>query len=502
MKHSFVRHSIKRQFVMIFILIMIIVILLCWLVNTMFLGKYYYRSKVTAINNAYAFIKAASENDSYNSESFQKELDEICSKNNISAIVIDENSETKYASSNGGEYIEMSLYGLMVGLPFGESTVIREEEDYCLQQSWRSGNVYLEMYGRLSTGIAFLMSIPLEPVNESANLANKFFFYVGIIGAILGGIIFWLVAGKITKPILRLNELSEKMVHLDFDAKYDGKEKNEIGLLGENMNKLSHSLEQTISELKSANNELQRDIEKKEKTDEMRREFLSNVSHELKTPIALIRGYAEALQEGIGEDPESRDYYCEVIVDESVKMNQMVQKLLTLNQLEFGREVVQMERFDLTTLIHNLVEQGEILAQKEGIRLEMEEYPAHHVWADAFMTEEVFQNYFTNALHYCSGEKRIRIGMEKFEGRIRVSVYNTGDPIPEESLPYLWDKFYKVDKARTREYGGSGVGLSIVKAIMESMNQKYGVKNVQGGVVFWFELECADAAEEDEKGKT
>ena len=501
MKHSFVRHSIKRQFALIYIFLMVAVIFLCWLVNTMFLGKYYYRSKVAAIRDAYGCIKTAAENHSYKSESFQKELDTVCNRNNIAAIVIDEESETIYSSNFSGDRIEMFLYGFMVERPYEDAKVIEETEEYRFQQSRRNGSEFLEMYGRVSSGIAFLMSIPLEPIDESADLANRFFFYVGIIGTILGGVIIWLVVGKITKPILSLNEISEKMVHLDFDAKYDGKAKNEIGILGENMNKLSQSLEQTISELKSANNELQRDIEKKEKTDEMRREFLSNVSHELKTPIALIRGYAEALQEGIGEDPESRDYYCEVIVDESVKMNQMVQKLLTLNQLEFGREVVQMERFDLTMLIRNQVEQGKLLAQKDGITLDMEEAPTYHVWADAYMTEEVFQNYLSNAFHYCAGEKRIKIRLEKVEGRIRVSVYNTGAPIPEESIPYLWDKFYKVDKARTREYGGSGVGLSIVKAIMESMNHKYGVENVQGGVVFWFELECADAAEEDEKGK-
>ncbi|MBQ2100801.1 MAG: HAMP domain-containing protein, partial [Lachnospiraceae bacterium] len=333
-------------------------------------------------------------------------------------------------------------------------------------------------------------------IEESADLANRFFFYVGVIGTFLGGVIIWFVTGRITKPILSLNEISERMVNLDFDAKYEGKAKNEIGLLGENMNKLSQSLEKNISDLKSANNELTRDIEKKDKIDEMRREFLSNVSHELKTPIALIQGYAEALQEGIGEDPESRDYYCEVIVDEAAKMNQIVQKLMTLNQLEFGREVAQMERFELTSLIHNALSQSEILAQKNGIKIELSAAEEVHVWADAFMTEEVFQNYLSNAIHYCSGEKKIKISVEHKEDTVHISVFNTGAPIPEESLPLLWDKFYKVDKARTREYGGSGVGLSIVKAMMESMNQGYGVLNEADGVTFWFELECADRKSE------
>lgn len=492
------KHSIKRQFALIFIFWMTSVIFLCWLANMLFLEKYYLRSKTGVICHAYETIKTAAENNSFSSTEFQEELEKVCNRNNISVVVLDEESEKKYVSSNGGEWLELSLYGYLFGYGFEGATIIEKNSDYQIQRTLRGRNEFLEMYARLGTGVSFVMSTPLESIQESAEIASRFFFYVGIIGTLLGGIVIWLVAGKITKPILGLNEISEKMVHLDFDAKYEGKDQNEIGLLGANMNKLSQSLEKNLSELKSANNELRRDIERMDKIDEMRREFLSNVSHELKTPIALIRGYAEGLQEGIGEDPESRDYYCEVIVDEAVKMNQMVQKLLTLNQLEFGREVVQMERFDLTGMIENLVDQGRILAQKEGIILDMKKYPPYHVWADAFMTEEVFQNYLSNALHYCSGEKRIEIGMEKQGGKVRVTVFNTGDPIPQEALPLLWDKFYKVDKARTREYGGSGVGLSIVKAIMESMNQEYGVDNRENGVAFWFELECADAKAEEE----
>ena len=115
-----------------------------------------------------------------------------------------------------------------------------------------------------------------------------------------------------------------------------------------------------------------------------------------------------------------------------------------------------------------------------------------YVLAEEYMTEEVFTNYFTNALHYCSGEKIVEIRFSKENGKVRISIFNTGNKIPEESIPYLWDKFYKVDKARTREYGGSGVGLSIVKAIMESMNQEYGVENYENGVAFYFELEMVE----------
>jgi signal transduction histidine kinase len=279
------------------------------------------------------------------------------------------------------------------------------------------------------------------------------------------------------------------MVKLDFDAKYTGGSVNEIGLLGGNINKLSETLEQTISELKTANNELKKDIEKKEQIDEMRREFLSNVSHELKTPIALIQGYAEGLKEGINDNPEDTDYYCEVIIDEASKMNNMVKKLLTLNQLEFGNDVVSMERIDIVELVRNQIQSAAILTRQNEIEVRMEDYSPIYVWADEFKVEEVFTNYFTNALNHCTGEKIIDVRLECRDNSVRVCVFNTGTPIPEESIQRIWEKFYKVDKARSREYGGSGVGLSIVKAIMESMNQAYGVENYNNGVMFWFELE-------------
>ena len=307
----------------------------------------------------------------------------------------------------------------------------------------------------------------------------------------------WLISGRITKPIKKLNSISEQMVHLNFEAKYQGDEKNEIGTLGANINKLSSSLERSISGLKTANNELQKDIEKKEQIDQMRREFLANVSHELKTPIALIQGYAEGLVESVNEDSESRSFYCEVIMDEAAKMNLMVQKLLTLNQLEFGNDVVSMERFDIAALIRNVVQSAEILIRQNGIRVQMEDYGPVWVWGDEFKVEEVFTNYFSNAVNHCSGDKNIVVTLESKDELVRVNVFNTGELVPEEALPHLWEKFYKVDKARTREYGGSGVGLSIVKAIMESMNRQYGVENRQDGVLFWFELEgCEENVDE------
>ena len=221
----------------------------------------------------------------------------------------------------------------------------------------------------------------------------------------------------------------------------------------------------------------------------MRKEFIANVSHELKTPIALIQGYAEGLQEGMGEEKESRDYYCDVIVDEANKMNQMVKQLLTLSSLESGNDKPVMDRFNLTELIKGVVNASKILIEQNQIQVEFDDQTPVYVWADEFKIEQVVTNYLSNAIHHIGGEKKIIIRMIPENGLVRVSVFNTGTPIPEEAIPNLWTKFYKVDKARTRAYGGTGIGLSIVKAIMDAHNQQYGVKNWENGVEFWFTLD-------------
>ena len=327
-------------------------------------------------------------------------------------------------------------------------------------------------------------------IKESASISNSFYFIVGIIIIVVSGIVILVMTNRITRPISELTKLSEKMSDLDFDARYQSRAGNEIDVLGDNFNKMSRKLESTISELKSANNKLQKDIEDKIKIDEMRKEFLDNVSHELKTPIALIQGYAEGLNENISDDPESREFYCEVIMDEASKMNKLVKNLLTLNQLESGKDAPVMERFDIVSLIRGVLGSMHIMIEQKEATVIFEETEPVYVWADEFKIEEVVTNYTSNALNHLDGERKVEIKVLQEEDCVKVTVFNTGTPIPEEDIPNLWNKFYKVDKARTREYGGSGIGLSIVKAIIESMNQKYGVCNYDNGVEFWFTLDC------------
>lgn len=254
---------------------------------------------------------------------------------------------------------------------------------------------------------------------------------------------------------------------------------------------MSETLEKTIKQLRNSNIELEKDIEEKSRTDEMRKQFISDVSHELKTPIALIQGYAEGLVENVTEDEESRRFYAEVILDEANKMDIVVKKLLELMRLEYGKNALTLTKFDISELIREVIRKSTKVLEEEKISIEFNDEPVFVV-ADEFYAEQVFNNYFTNAIKNISetnGKKDIKISYEVIGNKLRINVFNTGENISDENLNRIWNRFYKVDTSRNRESGGTGIGLSLVKAIMTNMNNKYGVTNQVDGVNFYFELD-------------
>ena len=421
----------------------------------------------------------------------QDELHVLCEKSNISYIVLDMDNEKLITNVHDTNMLKQQLSGYLLNQAQKGGKVLDSTDNYQLMRSqdpWNQSE-YIEMWGQLDDNVNFLIRSPVESIRESVALSNRFLIYVGMGTLIICIGLVWYFSRRITKPIQELAELSDHMANLDFEAKYTSGGNNEIGELGDNFNRMSKKLEKAISELKQANNSLQQDIEQKEKMEQMRTEFMGNVSHELKTPIALIQGYAEGLKEGVNDDPESRDFYCDVIMDEAGKMNRMVKNLMTLNQLEFGNDKVEFERFNLTELIGGVLQSMDILSQQKDVKLIFREENPVYVWGDEFKIEQVVRNYVSNAYNHVNEEKIIEVKILREDGLAKVTVFNTGKPIPEEDVPRIWDKFFKVDKAHTREYGGNGIGLSIVKAIMESMHQQYGVKNYDNGVEFWFTLD-------------
>ncbi len=484
------KHSLTRQITSIVSLLVAGAILLCWVLNTTLLPRYYMHNKKEVLMENYQTISNASAQNELESDEFAVTFDNLCSNGNIMALILQQDGKVLRSSVNDLDALRTEFWDVL--LHGDKMEVLYSNKQYQLLQKTdtRLDSEYLVLVGVLENGDMVLMRTAVESIRESAAISNRFLLFAGAAAIVASILVAFFTTRHITKPLQQLTDISKRMVDLDFNAKYESDQSNsyEVEELGNHINRLSENLERTISELKTANVELQDDIEKKIQIDEMRKEFLSNVSHELKTPLALIQGYAEGLQECINDDAESREFYCDVIIDEADKMNRMVKKLLTLNQLEFGNDQVIMERFDMTELIRGVANSTRILMEQKGIRLEMENSEEAWVWGDEFKVEEVITNYMSNAINHADGEKLIRVFYTRSEDKLRVSVFNTGQPIPEEDIEKIWVKFYKVDKARTREYGGSGIGLSIVKAIMDSFHQRCGVINHEDGVEFWMEL--------------
>jgi len=525
MKHG--KHSVRVKMILLTFAAIFGTVALCIVLNETLLVKYYENSKQKMLGEMYVQIdRLVSEEGGVDfseakedtgdagvkgsdgiSDELRLKLDILCAKSNVTTVIVEDlifNERPKaivsYFFGTGGknnqdEPVIRELIGDYFLPGYGEGVkekkLEKETEAYSIFSLYdaRMESKYIELVGYLDSGEIILMRSNVESMQESVKVANKFLLYAGLVSAVIISVIMFFVSRRFTKPILKLAEISKEMSELNFDVRYEAKRKDEIGTLGNSMNVLSEKLETTISELKRANNELQTDIEKKIRADEVRKEFLSNVTHELKTPLALIQGYAEGLKDNISESPEDREFYCEVIMDEAAKMNAMVKKLLTLNQLEYGTTSPEFTRFDLTAVIRAVLNSVEVLATQKEVTVSFECTEPVYVWADEYMVEEVLTNYISNAFHHVDGERRIEVRMVPSGTCIRVEVFNTGARIPEEELERIWIKFYKVDKARTREYGGSGIGLSIVKAIMEAHNRSYGVKNHANGVEFWFELD-------------
>lgn len=354
---------------------------------------------------------------------------------------------------------------------------------------------YILLSGSLDNNYNLYIRMPISSIQESVKISNTFLYLIGGITLIIAAILITFISKRVTEPIQELNEIAEKMARLDFSKKFHPKDiDDEINALGKSINIMSDKLEATIQQLRNSNIELEKDIEEKSKIEEMRTQFISDVSHELKTPIALIQGYAEGLVENVNSDEENRQFYANVILDEANKMDKLVKQLLELMKLEYGKREFQNANFNITELIQEVIRKSKVMLEENNIEVRMDMAEEVIVFADEFYIEQVVTNYFTNAIKHAKevfNEKyiKIKIEMRKKTNKVRVYVFNTGDNIEEENLQRIWRRFYKVDSSRNRDNGGTGIGLALVKAIMNNYNNDFGVQNKDIGVEFYFDLD-------------
>ncbi len=486
------RNSLRTKITFCVVAFSIFIIAASWLVCNFFISGVFIYSLKSNLKTTYDSCNSLLSNGYYDSATTGEILGRI--KNPIEAVVLifDIENEKIYTTISNESQMMQSLNGMIKSINAADEQGQLNEGEYIIKRNHDSiiNADYYDLIGMLDNGFIIILRSPIARVEATMRVVNRMFMYIAA-GMIVFGSVFILIFSNVfTAPIKRLSNAAMRMANLDFDYKIPVTTRDEVGELSRYMNEMSNKLETTISELKVANLELEKDIEERKQIDEMRKEFLSHVSHELKTPIALIQGYAEGLKDNISDDPESMDFYTDVIIDEAHKMNMLVKKLLTLNEIEFGNTPVKIERFELVEFIQEIVAASKILIDEAEAELIFEEQGPVYVWADEYMIEGVVTNYLTNAIHYVKKGGIIKIWFETVGNDIRVCIYNQGERISDEDIDKLFIKFYKADKARTREYGGNGIGLSIVAATMEAHKKGYGVYNVDDGVVFYFDLDA------------
>ncbi|NTV90721.1 MAG: HAMP domain-containing histidine kinase, partial [Clostridiales bacterium] len=343
--------------------------------------------------------------------------------------------------------------------------------------------------------------VPMASISESAEISNRFTALIGILTIIMAGIWAFYISDRFSRPIQQISSITKRMSELDFSETLKLKGRDEITQLSDSINNLSFSLDSSIKELNEKNRQLEEDILRERELDKMRRQFMSSVSHELKSPVFLIQGYAEGLKSNILTDETKKNFYCDVIMDEADKMNVLVSDLLDLAQLQSGMFRISPCSFDISILVHDIVRKMQPVFDERDIWASIvQECRNVEVSADPVRIEQVVVNYLNNALVHVDSHKRIQISITCSESKVRVSVYNSGGHIPPDKLDKIWASFYKLDEARTRDIGGTGLGLSIVRAIMDAHGSECGVRNVfsnvdiasktylEEGVEFWFEV--------------
>ena len=347
---------------------------------------------------------------------------------------------------------------------------------------------FLGLLGTIDTSGMVLLQMP-TPVIESTNEYTEVFLKLAGFAAITVAMAFgYFMSRKLTKKVSEINEIAEGMAGLDFSKRYTGDADDDVGELGVSINKLSSHLEATIDELKL-------EIKHAKELEEMRKNLIINISHELKTPIAIIQGYAEGLRVNVTDDENSKALYCDVIEDESKHMARLVGDLLSVSRIEGGAIKPEPAQFEIDELIEGVLISVRVEAKKQNIKMVFAK-TNEIAYADESMTEQVLYNYLSNAIDHTAPGGKIEVSCRhKADDILQITVFNEGEAIPEADLSRIWQSFYKVDKARTRAFGGTGIGLSIVKAAMEAQNMDYGVQNIDSGVAFYFDVKLKQTDE-------
>jgi two-component system, OmpR family, sensor histidine kinase VanS len=336
----------------------------------------------------------------------------------------------------------------------------------------------------------YLFSVTsLQEIKDTNEALQLFYLYIGIAGFVLILLLSLIYSRLVSRPLIKLNEMAKKMVHLDFSSAKPIKQKDELGSLSNNLLTMAQNLDAALSELKQANGQLKQDMEKRKQMEKAQREFFEHASHELKTPLSIVKSFAEGLQDGVS--PDKQDHYVQVIIEESDKMEVLIKDMLDLAKLENGAIKLRKTSIMLSEMIEDLAAKLFNMAKEKNVAIEIIPQNELPITADCEWMERVMRNFLVNAIRHSEADSviTIRVASDQETGSSNFSIENKGLHIPEEQMKKIWTRFYRTESSRSRMTGGTGLGLAIIQQILTLHRFDYGVENTPEGVRFFVQFD-------------
>jgi len=504
------KKSLSKRLFGITLSLIIALMLMTYFAQAFFFENFYsYKKTITLIREVNKFNDLYSMHIDSDQDLF-KALLKFENDNNAQIIITSLDGDIKYISNNiYGNKESFDTFTNFASELVNDKELINQALSYSQP---RYKNFDNESSGLKKIGVVSPMSLKnkndslifcvssIQPIKEASEVISEFFIYL-FLGLIVISVVLSLIySNLISKPLVNLTNAANKISHMNFTEVCETNREDEIGSLAKSLNFLSKNLQEALLDLQQKNSKLKHDIEKERQLEDMRKDFISNVSHELKTPIGIIEGYAEGLKDGIvsGEDAQM---YLETIIDESKKMSVLVTNMLELSKLESGTIKPNFEDFNINRLITKILKKHTLEFEENKFNVNFNSStPYSYVYADPFQMEQVLTNIITNAIKYTPPRNDINISIEEGLDKFKISVQNMGVTIPNEEISKLFDKFYRMDKSRERtQKNSTGIGLSIVKNILRLHNSEFNLQNINGGVEFYFYLEKIVSSEENEE---
>lgn len=477
---------------LILIIFTVIFLLVCiGIVYFFFLEKRYFEQKETEymdLARGFSLDYDGSVQESYDL------IDEMEDKYGLNVIIADQLGIIQYTTvikgnpwggtaarwKNDNVYIPPDIRQKLIS---GETAIYYSRNE-------KFGTELLNVAAPLMNSQILILEAELGHAKNVLEYMSKYYVITGMGALLLTFAIAYLISLKVAMPVSKLRYIAKRMAESDYSVKYTDDRNDEIDEIGESLNILSTKLESYSRQISGFNSILRDSVEKEKHSERKRQEFLSNVSRELKTPVSIIKDFATRLKKGRPSDSEETIYYYKVIEEEAVKMTDLISELLEISKLDKNGEYFNAENFDIISLIKNVTKRYEKeIAEKKIKYILCTKYDSITVRGDPYRIEQVVTNMLTNAIKHAGNEKGIAIKLEKGQTRTLVKVFNTGENIPCEDLDRIWESFYRTGGETVREKGSTGLGLYIVKKILTMHKAGFGVRNIKGGVEFWFDIE-------------